>query len=62
MNNLLTRERANQGLEGDDEWVALREKDKAEKISKEEWEDLKDMAISTFLSCLAGNISSKLLP
>jgi len=33
----------------DDEWVALRGKNKPEKMSKEEWEDLKDMATSTIL-------------
>jgi len=39
----------------DDEWVALREKDKPEKMTTEEREDLKDMATSTILLCLLSN-------
>jgi len=40
----------------DDEWLASRERDKPEKMSTEEWEDLKDMATSTILLCFANNI------
>ena len=39
----------------DDEWLTYREKDKPEKMLVEEWEDLKDMATSTILLCLANN-------
>jgi len=39
----------------DDEWVTLRKKDKPEKMSTEEWEDLKDMATSTILLYLANS-------
>jgi len=39
----------------DDEWVALREKDKLEKILMEEMEDLEDMGRSTILLCHANN-------
>ena len=39
----------------DDEWVTLKEKDKSEKTSIEEWEDSKDMTISTILLCLTNN-------
>ena len=45
----------------DDEWVALREKDKPEKITTEEGEDLMSMAISTTLLCLANNTLRKIL-
>jgi len=38
-----------------DEWVTSREKDKLEKMSTDEWEDLKDMTTSTILLCLANN-------
>jgi len=39
----------------DEYWVVLGKKDKLEKMSKEEWEDLKDMTTSTVLLCLADN-------
>ena len=38
-----------------DEWMALREKDKPEKMSTEEREDLKDMETSKIFLCLANN-------
>ena len=62
MKSLLTQERAIEALKvktcrtermTDDELVALREKDKPEKMSKEEGEDLKGMATSTILLCLS---------
>ena len=62
MKSLLTREGTIKAFKAktrrtermtDDKWMALREKDKPEKMSKEEREDLKDMATSTifFMSC-----------
>ena len=39
----------------DDEWVALREKDRPEKMTTEEGEDLEDMATSAILLCLVSN-------
>lgn len=46
----------------DAEWVAHRLKnDKPEKMSIEEWEDLKDMATSTILLCLANNTLREVL-
>ena len=44
-----------------DKWVTLREKDKPDKMSKEECKDLKDMATSTILLCLANNTLQKVL-
>ena len=45
----------------DDEWVELTEKDKPEKTSKEEQEDLKNMATSTILLCLTNNTLQEIL-
>jgi hypothetical protein len=39
----------------DTEWAGHRRKDKPEKLTDEEWEDLKDMATSTISLCLANN-------
>ena len=44
-----------------DEWVATRETDKPEKMSKEKCEDLKDMATSIILFCLANNTLGEVL-
>jgi len=45
----------------DDEWVVLRKKDKPEKMSNEEWGDLKDMTTSTILLYLANNTLREVL-
>jgi len=45
----------------DDEWVTSREKDMLEKMSTKEWEDLKDMATSTILLCLANDTLHEVL-
>jgi len=39
----------------DDEWMALKEKGQLEKMRTEEGEDLKDIATSAILLCLANN-------
>jgi len=39
----------------DNEWVALREKDKPEKMTTEEGEELMDMVTSITLLCLTSN-------
>ena len=44
-----------------DELVALREKDKPEKITTEEGEDFKDIATSTTLLCFANNALREVL-
>jgi len=44
-----------------DEWVTSGEKDKLEKMSTEEWDDLKDMAISTILLSLVNNTLQEVL-
>jgi len=45
----------------DHKWVALREKDKPEKMETHEGDDLKDMGISTIMLYLANNIPRKVL-
>jgi len=45
----------------DNEWVTLREKDKPKKTMTEAGEDLKDVATSTILLCLANNTRWKVL-
>ena len=45
----------------DDEQVALRETDKPKKTSKEEQEDLKDVATNTILLCLTNNTLHQIL-
>ncbi|VFQ97231.1 unnamed protein product [Cuscuta campestris] len=45
----------------DAEWAKHRKNDKPEKLSEEEWEDLKDMATSTICLCLANNTLREVL-
>ncbi|VFQ70645.1 unnamed protein product [Cuscuta campestris] len=45
----------------DAEWAKHRKNDKPEKLSEEEWEDLKDMATSTICICLANNTLREVL-
>ncbi|VFR00763.1 unnamed protein product [Cuscuta campestris] len=45
----------------DAEWAKHRKNNKSEKLSEEEWEDLKDMATSTICLCLANNTLREVL-
>ncbi|VFQ76117.1 unnamed protein product [Cuscuta campestris] len=45
----------------DAEWAKHRKNDKPEKLSEEEWEDLKDMTTSTICLCLANNTLREVL-
>ncbi|VFQ77330.1 unnamed protein product [Cuscuta campestris] len=45
----------------DAEWAKPRKNDKPEKLSEEEWEDLKDMETSTICLCLANNTLREVL-